>query len=97
MKASGFGNAKFSLQAEARFDLLSRLLADAYASAIYTVGGVSQLSDPLPASEDIRHSVGAKFSLSTLFGPMSLTAAEMIKSDQETGKFLLYLNLGTNS
>lgn len=89
-----FGNAKFSVQAEARFDLLSRLLADAYASAIYTVGGVSQLSDPLPASEDIRHSVGAKFSLSTLFGPMSLTAAEMIKSDQETGKFLLYLNLG---
>jgi len=89
-----FGNAKIAVQSEARYDLLSRLLADAYVSALYTVGGVSQLSEPFPAAEDLRHSVGARFSLSTFLGPMSLTAAEMFKSSQETGHFLLYLNLG---
>lgn len=89
-----FGNSKFTTQLEARFDLLSRLLADAYISTLYTVGGISQLSDPIPAADDFRHSIGARFSLSTFLGPMSLTAAEMIKSDMETGNFLLYLNLG---
>lgn len=89
-----FGNSMFALQFEARYDLLSRLLADAYVSALYSLGGVSPLSDPFPAVEDYRHSFGARFALATLFGPMSLTAGEMIKSQNETGSFHVYLNLG---
>lgn len=89
-----FGNAMFALQLEGRYDLLSRLLADAYVSALYSIGGASQLSDPFPAVEDYRHSLAARFSLATLFGPLSLTAGEMFKSSQETGHFQVYLNLG---
>lgn len=89
-----FGNAKIAAQFEARYDLLSRLLADAYLSAIYSVGGVSLLSEPFPATDDYRHSLGGRFSLSTFFGPMSITAGEMLKSSQETGNFHVYLNLG---
>jgi predicted acylesterase/phospholipase RssA len=89
-----FGNSKFTAQFEARYDLLSRLLADAYISALFTVGGVSVFSEPFPDPEDMRQSLGARFSLSTLFGPMSLTAAEMLKSSRETGNFHVYLNLG---
>ncbi|MCB9365780.1 MAG: patatin-like phospholipase family protein [Calditrichaeota bacterium] len=89
-----FGNSKFSVQTELRYDLLSRLLADAYVSLLYTVGGVSQLSDPFPAAEDYRHSAGLRLSLSTLFGPMWITGSRLFKSDYEMECYHFYVNLG---
>jgi predicted acylesterase/phospholipase RssA len=88
------GNAKTALQLEFRYDLISRWLAEAYSSILFSAGGVSHLSDPFPATEDYRYSIAGRFSLSTLFGPMSVTAGEMFKSEQETGKFQVYVNLG---
>lgn len=89
-----FGNSKLSLQTELRYDLLSRLLADAYLSFLYSVGGVTQTSLPAPAAQDYRQSVSLRFSLSTLFGPMWLTASQLFKSEVEQECFHIYLNLG---
>lgn len=89
-----FGNSMISIQTEGRYDLLSRLLADAYVSVLYSVGGVSQLSEPFPATREYRQSVALRFSLSTFFGPMSITAADLFKSEVEMECAHFYLSLG---
>ena len=88
------GNAMLAGLAEIRYDLISRWIADAYLSAIYTVGGVSGASDPLPGSADYQHGVGAAFALSTFLGPMKLTVGELLRSEISTEHFRIYLNLG---
>ena len=89
-----YGNNKVFGLAELRYDLLSRFLADAYVSAIYTMGAVNVNSDPFPTSRDYQHAVGGAFALSTFLGPMTLTAAELLPSHFGTGHFQMYLNLG---
>lgn len=89
-----YGNTKVFGLAELRYDLLSRFLADAYVSALYTLGATNVESDPFPASSDYQHAVGGAFALSTFLGPMTLTAAELLPSCFGTGHFQLYLNLG---
>ena len=89
-----YGNNKVFGLAELRYDLLSRFLADAYVSAIYTMGAVNVNSDPFPASRDYQHALGGAFSLSTFLGPMTLTASELLPSYFGTGHFQMYLNLG---
>ncbi|MBU1919976.1 patatin-like phospholipase family protein [bacterium] len=89
-----YGNNKVFGLAELRYDLLSRFLADAYVSALYTLGAVNVDSDPFPASKDYQHAAGGAFALSTFLGPMTLTAAELMPSRFGTGHFQLYLNLG---
>lgn len=89
-----FGNSMLAIQTVGRYDLLSRLLADAYVSLLYSVGGVSQLSEPFPAAQDMRQSVGLRFSLATFFGPMSVTVADLFKSEVEKECIHFYLSLG---
>ena len=89
-----FGNSKFLGLAEVRYDLLSRFIADAYVSALYTLGAVSGESDPYPNTSDYQHALGGAFALSTFLGPMTLTVAEMLPSYFGTGHMQMYLNLG---
>ncbi|MBK6767347.1 MAG: patatin-like phospholipase family protein [bacterium] len=89
-----FGNTMLAIQTEGRYDLLSRLLADAYVSVLYSIGGVSKLSEPFPAAPDYRQSVALRFSLSTFFGPMSITVADLFKSEVEKECGHVYLSLG---
>ncbi len=88
------GNVQLSGLAEARFDLISRWLADAYVSAIFTVGAVSGYSDPLPRAQDYQQGLGVSFALSTFLGPMKFTAGELLRSELSKEHFALYLNLG---
>ncbi len=88
------GNVFLSGLAEARFDLISRWLADAYVSAIFTIGAVSSFSEPLPRAEDYQQGLGLSFALSTFLGPMKLTAGELLRSEISREHFALYLNLG---
>jgi predicted acylesterase/phospholipase RssA len=53
-----FGNSVASLFTELRYDLLSRWLADAYVSALYSVGAASGESHTLPESALFLHAVG---------------------------------------
>lgn len=89
-----FGNTLLAIQTVGRYDLLSRLLADAYVSLLYSIGGVSHLSEPFPAAQDIRQSVGLRFSLATFFGPMSFTVSDLFKSEAEKECIHFYLSLG---
>jgi NTE family protein len=88
------GNALLSGLVELRYDLISRWLAEAYVSAIYTVGAVSSSSDPLPRADDYQHGLGVSFALSTFLGPMRLVAGELLRSEWSSEHFRLYLNLG---
>jgi len=92
--AERFGNCRASALCELRYDLISRFLADAYLSAIYTVGAVAPKSDPVPSSEDYQHGVGVSLAFSTLLGPLKFTTAELLRSKfgPETTRF--YINLG---
>jgi hypothetical protein len=89
-----YGNSKFLGLAEVRYDLLSRFIADAYISTLYTIGAVSSDSDPYPNSRDYQHALGGAFALSTFLGPMTLTVAELLPSNYGTGHTQVYLNLG---
>jgi predicted acylesterase/phospholipase RssA len=92
--AERYGTSRLSFLAEVRYDLISRWLAEAYVSALYTVGAASPQSDPLPVSHDYQHGIGAAFSLSTFVGPLRLTAAELLRSHFGKEQFRVYLNLG---
>ncbi|MFZ5432739.1 MAG: patatin-like phospholipase family protein [Calditrichota bacterium] len=92
--AERYGSARLSFLGELRYDLLSRWLADAYVSALYTVGAVGIESQPLPKSADYLHGIGARFALSTFLGPLTFTVGEMLKSDFETDQTRIYVNLG---
>jgi outer membrane protein assembly factor BamA len=92
--AERLGNAKLSGLGELRYDLLSRWIADAYVSVIYTGGAVSDASDPLPHRTDYQHGIGASIALSTFLGPMKLTAGELLRSDFGREHLRIYLNLG---
>jgi NTE family protein len=92
--AEMFGNCKLAFLGEFRYDLISRWIADAYLSALYTAGAVTPETDPLPAQEDYQHGVGASFALSTLLGPMKLTVGHVFKSGSISEHTLIYLNLG---
>jgi len=92
--AEYYGSSRVSALAEIRYDLLSRWMADAYLSAIYTVGAVSMKSDPLPVSSDYLHGVGARFALSTLLGPLTFTVGELLPSHFGGDQTVFYLNLG---
>ncbi|MBU0509728.1 patatin-like phospholipase family protein [bacterium] len=92
--AERYGSGRLTALGELRYDLLSRWVADAYLSALYTVGAVSPESDPLPKSSDYLHGVGGRFALSTFLGPMTFTVGELLKSHFGTGHTMIYLNLG---
>lgn len=89
-----FGNVRLVYLMEMRHDLISRWLADAYISLLYTIGAVSAETDPFPESENYLHGVGGALSLSTLLGPMRFTVGELLKSHYGTGQTRIYLNLG---
>ncbi|MBI5060309.1 patatin-like phospholipase family protein [candidate division KSB1 bacterium] len=88
------GTTKLAALTELRYDLLSRWLADAYLSALYTVGAVSAESSTLPESAAYQHGVGACFGLATMLGPLKLTVGELLKSESGTGQTRIYLELG---
>ncbi len=88
------GNAMMTGLVEVRYDLISRWIADAYLSALYTVGAASMLSDPFPASADYLHGIGTSLALSTFLGPMKLTVSELLRSEWSSEHFRIYLNLG---
>jgi outer membrane translocation and assembly module TamA len=92
--AERLGNVKFSVLGELRYDLLSRWIADAYVSAIYTAGAVSNVSDPLPRSDDYQQGIGLSLALSTFLGPMEITAGELLRSKLSTEHLRIYVNLG---
>ncbi len=89
-----FGNSKFALLTELRYDLLSRWLADAFVSVIYTTGAVTSNSPTFPPAENFQHGLGARFGLATFLGPLSLTGGELLKNEIGSGRTMLYLNLG---
>jgi predicted acylesterase/phospholipase RssA len=92
--AERYGNCRVTVLGEIRYDLISRWLADAYLSALYTIGAVSPESRPVPRASEYQHGVGAAFALSTFLGPMKLTAGQLLSSPYGTRQFRIYLNLG---
>lgn len=92
--AERLGNAKLSAMGELRYDLLSRWIADAYVSAMYTAGAASSASDPLPHKQDYQHGVGLSLGLSTFLGPMKFTVGELLRSEISEENFRIYVNLG---
>jgi predicted acylesterase/phospholipase RssA len=92
--AERYGNCRLAFLGELRYDLISRWLADAYVSGIYTVGAVSHKSDPVPASEDYQHGVGVSLSLSTFLGPIRFTVGELLRSKFGREDTRLYFDLG---
>lgn len=89
-----FGNSVISLNTELRYDLISRLIADAYVSAVYSVGAQSAESHALPPSEDFLHGVGGSFGLSTFLGPMKFAAMRLLQGESVQAHTIFYLNLG---
>ncbi|MDD5087640.1 MAG: patatin-like phospholipase family protein [bacterium] len=92
--AEYYGSSRVTALAEIRHDLLSRWIAEAYLSAIYTVGAVSMKSDPLPKSSDYLHGIGGRFALSTLLGPLTFTVGELLPSCYGPDQTMFYVNLG---
>ncbi|MFH1010560.1 MAG: patatin-like phospholipase family protein [bacterium] len=88
------GNVKLSGLFEIRYDLISRLIADAYVSFLYTVGAVSDRSDPFPDAGAYLHGVGMSLSLSTFLGPVSFTYGHLLPSHQGEDQPRFYINLG---
>ncbi len=88
------GNVKLSSLFEIRYDLLSRFLADAYLSFLYTVGAVSQKSDPFPDSRDYLHGAGIRLALSTFLGPISFTYGHLLPSHAGGDQPRIYLDFG---
>jgi NTE family protein len=92
--AERYGNCRLSILGEVRYDLISRWLADAYVSGLYTVGAVSEKSDPVPLSENYQHGIGLSLALSTFVGPIRFTVAELLRSKYGREDTRLYFNLG---
>jgi len=92
--AERYGNCRLSVLGELRCDLISRWLADAYVSGLYTVGAVSQQSDPVPPSDNYQHGVGLSLAFSTFVGPIRFTASELLRSKYGREDTRLYFNLG---
>lgn len=92
--AERYGNSRLAILGELRYDLISRWLADAYLSALYTVGAVTTQSDLVPASDDYQHGVGLALSLSTFLGPIRFTAGELLRSKYGHEDTRFYVNLG---
>ena len=85
---------KLSSLFEIRYDLLSRFLADAYLSFLYTVGAVSQKSDPFPDSGAYLHGAGVRLALSTFLGPISFTYGHLLPSHAGSDQPRIYFDLG---
>ena len=92
--AERYGNCRLSVLGELRYDLLSRWLADAYVSGLYTVGAVSKKSDPVPPSDNYQHGVGLSLAFSTFVGPIRFTVSELLRSKYGREDTRLYFNLG---
>ena len=92
--AERYGNCRLSALGELRYDLISKFLADAYVSALYTVGAVTQKSDPVPASDDYQHGVGVSVAFSTFVGPIRFTVGELLRSKFGPEDTRFYFNLG---
>jgi NTE family protein len=88
------GNCRLSGLFEVRYDLLSRFLADAYVSVLYTVGAVSERSDPLPDARTYLHGVGLSLSLSTFLGPFYFTYGHLLPSHGSEDQPRFYVDLG---
>ncbi|MBU1707737.1 BamA/TamA family outer membrane protein, partial [bacterium] len=88
------GNVKLSSLFEIRYDLLSRFLADAYLSCLYTVGAVSQKSDPFPDSGAYLHGMGVRLALSTFLGPISFTYGHLLPSHAGNDQPRIYIDIG---
>lgn len=88
------GNVKLSALFEIRYDLLSRFLADAYLSCLYTVGAVSERSDPFPDSGSYQHGVGVSLALSTFLGPFHFTYGHLLPSHAGGDQPRVYIDLG---
>ena len=92
--AEYLGNVRTALLGEVRYDLISRWLADAYVSGTYTIGAVSEQSDPFPRASEYQQGVGLSFSLSTLLGPMRFTVSRLLTTRLAPSQTVFYLNLG---
>lgn len=88
------GNVRLSGLFEVRYDLISRFLADAYVSLLYTVGATSELSNPLPDGNTYSHGVGVSLSLSTFLGPFVFTYGHLLPSHTGTDQPRIYIDLG---
>jgi outer membrane protein assembly factor BamA len=88
------GNVVISGLFELRYDLLSRFLADAYLSLLYTVGTVSERSDPVPESGSYLHGIGVSLAFSTFLGPLSFTYGHLLPSHYGGDQPRIYLDFG---
>ena len=88
------GNVRLSGLFEVRYDLISRFLADAYVSLLYTVGATSELSNPLPDGKTYSHGVGVSLSLATFLGPFVFTYGHLLPSHTGTDQPRIYVDLG---
>jgi outer membrane protein assembly factor BamA len=95
-EAERTGNVRLSGLFEVRYDLISRFLADAYVSLLYTVGATSELSNSLPDGNTYLHGIGMSLSLSTFLGPFILTYGHLLPSNTGTDQPRIYVNLGHN-
>ncbi len=88
------GNVMLSGLFELRYDLLSRFLADAYLSLLYTVGAVSEKSDPVPESGSYLHGIGMSLAFSTFLGPVSFTYGHLLPSHCGGDQPRVYIEIG---
>jgi predicted acylesterase/phospholipase RssA len=93
-EAERYGNSRLAFLAETRYDLISRWLADAYISALYTVGAASPKSISVPEAALYQHGVGLSFGLATMLGPMKFTVGQLLDKRIAKRQTMFYLNLG---
>jgi outer membrane protein assembly factor BamA len=88
------GNARLALGASYRFDLISRILADAYVTGHYTTGSVWNGADYSIRPEDFLQGVGVSFNLNTFVGPITFTYGHLIPSHGYTQTDMFYFSAG---
>lgn len=79
---------------ELRYDLISRIIADAYVLARYDLAAFSDQKNWRPTRHDLIQSIALGFALDTLLGPLEIWGAYMPESATADEQFRVAVNLG---
>jgi NTE family protein len=88
------GRQLVSLRIELREDLLSRILADAYISFLGDFGNIWEDLEADVNSGDLKQSIGMKFSLDTVVGPISIAYGYLFAQKNVKDRDIFYFNIG---
>ena len=88
------GNARLMAGISYRFDLISRILADAYISGYYNTGNVWNGAEYSIRPEQFFQGIGASFTLNTLLGPITITYGHLIPAQGYKETDMIYFSAG---